>query len=175
MSGKKLTTEQHNYIVDLIAEMKSDSPKEIADMVKSEFDVDITRQNIFLTYLKNPSQKTKRQIEEKRAKFLKEVEKVPGMNKAVRARELWGIYKNNINGIDKPVTIGRGKNVQTVIVKVKDYQMAIKALEDLAKESGEIEKKIKLEGNIKTKSVVDLNIISDEVKNQYIIEQENED
>jgi hypothetical protein len=86
---KKLSEEVQLYIVKQLACYRS--PQQVADDVKEEFDVDVSRQQV-RTY--NPDQcegvaeKWKKIFDETRATFLRDVARIPIANQHYRLAEL---------------------------------------------------------------------------------------
>lgn len=94
---KKLTDDVRRFIVHCLAAF--DTPTKVAESVKSEFGLDVTRQAVASH---DPTKKTGQQLaqrwkdefHEARRKFLEELDEIPIANKAYRLRQLGDLYGN---------------------------------------------------------------------------------
>lgn len=84
------TTEESMIICRWIGELKG--PQEVADLVKEELGKETTRQNIYLTYVKN--EKYREAIIKYRNEYLDRVSDTPIANKKIRIERLEDLYRS---------------------------------------------------------------------------------
>lgn len=124
---KKLTDDVRRFIVHCLAAF--DTPTKVAEAVKDEFGLDVTRQAVASH---DPTKRTGQQLAQRwkdefhevRRKFLEELDEIPIANKAYRLRQLGDLYGN------------AGKNA---VLKMQ-------LLEQAAKEVGGVYEAKKLDG-----------------------------
>jgi hypothetical protein len=117
--GDKLTDAQQTAVVQRLA--MYDSPQQVADWVKEEFGIDMTRQAVQYydpTVGEKPSEKWCAIFEATRSEFLKTTADIPIANKSVRLRRL--------------------ERMALAAERQRNYLLAAQLHEQAAKEVGEI-------------------------------------
>ena len=117
-SSHKLTSDQQVQVCQWLAEMKK--PSEVVQLVKKEWDIDITRETITITYLKG--EKWQGLIKELHDEWVKNIQHIPIANKAKRLEVLQKII--NEAQEEHLTAVGRSG----IKIYKKDYASAVRAL-----------------------------------------------
>lgn len=134
MNKHKLSDEQKRFIVQALACF--DSPSDVADAVKEEFGIEVSRQ-LVQTY--DPTKHAGKDLAKKwiavfhasREEFLASTAKIPIANRAFRLREMEGNYRR--------------------LKRQKNYVAANAVLEQAAKECGDVyTNKTKIDAKVAT-------------------------